>query len=615
MCKALGCLWLVWVLLSGCPAVAGVLDLAPGQGRLVLHDVAEVLEDPGGLLTLDAVRGGQAGAAFAPAPRGLTSFGFTASAYWFRFTLRNPGPDALQRLLVLRTSWLDTVDLYRPGPGGAYTAWRGGDTLPFDERAYDTPQFLIDLAVAPGQHTYYLRLTTSQAFVTPMELWELRAFVNNDRLWSAYYGMFYGILAAMVLYNAFIWTSTRDSSHLALGVYLLAFLLMNASYSGYAFQYFWPDSPRWNNWAYTPFIFLSQVTSLWFSMCFLESRTRLPRLHQVLQVFLGVLLACWVGVALIGDSVAYNAAPVWFVFADVLLILAAGLRAWLRGYRAARFFVLATMASLIGGFVTALTVSGLLPYSFAHFHAAEFGILASVVLLSLALADRIKMLQLQRRAAQLQSARQRLQTAMQLEKANLHLEHLVHERTAELARARDEAEQLARLDVLTGVANLRQFQEAAEREAQRARRDGHALAVLVFDIDLFKQINDRHGHAAGDEVLRAVAQTVQGAVRESDLVARIGGEEFAVLLPEVSAAEALVTAEGLRERIAAWSDQSDSRALRCTASFGISALNGADAGFDAMLQRADQAMYQAKQAGRNQVRVAGGGAARPALAS
>jgi diguanylate cyclase (GGDEF)-like protein len=283
------------------------------------------------------------------------------------------------------------------------------------------------------------------------------------------------------------------------------------------------------------------------------------------------------------------------------LILAAGLRAWLSGYRAARFFVLATMASLTGSFVTALTVSGLLPYTFVHFHAAEFGILVDVVLLSLALADRINQLHQQRRAAQLQASRQRLQAAIQLEKANIHLEQLVQDRTAELARARDEAEQLARLDALTGVANLRALQEVAEREFMRARRYARPLSVLVFDIDLFKRINDTHGHAAGDLVIRAVADIVRTAVREVDFVARIGGEEFAVLLPDVHAAEAHITAERLRERIAGWTGAAAGQPLRCTASFGVADVAPADASFDSVLQRADQAMYAAKQAGRNQV--------------
>ena len=602
MCRALG--WLLVLLLWTGQAGAMVLQVVPGQGPLVLHEQAEVLEDPTGRLTLAQVQGARSadkGPHFEASARGLSSFGFTAAAYWFRFTLDNPGPETLQRLLVLRTNWLDTVDLYAQGADGQWIHRRFGDTLPFAARVYDTPQFLIDLALPPGQQRYYLRLTSAQAFMTPVELWEPQAFHDSDRLWSAYYGMFYGILAVMVLYNAFIWTSTRDRNYLAYCAYLLSFFLMNASYNGFAYQYFWPDSPRWSNWAHTPFIFGYQVVALWFSMNFLESRQRTPRVHRLMQVYLALLLAVWVAVTLAGHPVAYNAAPVYFIFLGTPLILAAGLRAWLRGYRAARFFVLASMASLTGSFFTALTVSGLLPYNFVSFHAAEFGILVDVVLLSLALADRINLLQQQRRAARMQAARQRQRAAFQLEKANIRLEQQVQERTAELARARDEAEQRARMDALTGVANRRAFQEVAEREFQRARRYARPLSVLVFDIDLFKQVNDTHGHAAGDAVIRAVAETVRKAVREVDVVARTGGEEFAVLLPDVHAQEAVVTAERLRLHIAAWAGEAAGQPLHCTASFGVGEIAPADTGLDNLLQRADYAMYRAKQAGRNRV--------------
>lgn len=600
MHRALGWLWLVLLCWAG-QAGAMVLQVVPGQGPLVLHERAEVLEDPTGRLTLEQVRSGAEGVGFEAPGRGLTSFGFTASSYWFRFTLDNPTPETLRRLLVLRTNWLDTVDFYAPGPDGQDVHRRFGDTLPFGEREVEAPQFVLSLPIAPGQHTYYLRVTSAQAFMTPMELWDLKAFHESDRRWSAYYGMFYGILAVMVLYNAFIWTSTRDRNYLAYCAYLLAFFAMNASYNGFAYQYFWPESPRFSNWAHTPFIFGYQVVALWFSMNFLESRRRTPRVHRLMQAYLVLLLAAWVAVTLAGNPVAYNAAPVYFIFLGTPLILAAGLRAWLRGYQAARFFVLASMASLTGSFFTALTVSGFLPYTFVNFHAAEFGILVDVVLLSLALADRINLLQQERRTARIQAARDRQQAAVQLEKANIRLEQQVQERTAELARARDEAEQLARLDALTGVANRRSFQEAAEREFQRERRYGHPVAVLVFDIDLFKQINDSHGHAAGDTVIRAVADIVRGAVREVDFVARIGGEEFAVLLPEVHASEASRTAERLRARVADWTGAHDGQPLRCTASFGVGETRAADPDFAAVLQRADQAMYAAKQGGRDRV--------------
>ncbi|WP_341675009.1 7TM diverse intracellular signaling domain-containing protein [Niveibacterium sp. SC-1] len=565
-----------------------------------LNAAASVLEDPSGRLGLAAVKTDDVARRFRPQGGELSSFGFTDSAYWFRITLENPAPEPRPMLLVLRTNWLDSIQVF--GPGDTDTSARQfGDTLPFKTRSHDSPQFVIDLALAPGTHTYYLRVTSAQAFMTPIELWPPDAFHESDRLWSAYYGLFYGILFVMVLYNGFIWVSTRDRNYLFYCLYLVAFFLMNFSYNGFSYQYFWPESPRWSNWTHTHWIFLFQFVALLFAMNFLESKDRLPRVHRILRGFVGLMLAAWLSVTLVDNAVAYNAAPVYFIFVCTPLILASGVFAWRGGYRAARFFVLASMTSLVGSFFTALTVSGLLPYTFANFHAAEFGIMADVVLLSLALADRIKLLAEQRQAAEQNAIAHRLEASAMLKQANEDLERTVRERTAELARARDEAERLARTDVLTGVANRRYFEEVATQEFARARRYGQPLSVIVFDIDFFKQINDNHGHAAGDAVIRAVANIAHEAVREVDFVARVGGEEFAILLPGVRSEHALVSAERLRERIAHHTLDFQGSPLSFTASFGISQIAVIDPGFGNLQQRADHALYAAKQAGRNRV--------------
>ncbi|WP_265311075.1 sensor domain-containing diguanylate cyclase [Verminephrobacter eiseniae] len=599
--------WWVALVLALCPlwtsqAGAGLVRLVPGQGSYDLGAMADVLEDVPGRLRLDDVlAGGSAASAFSSHTGRLSSFGFTRSTFWFRVEIDNPAPAPSDMLLVLRTPWLDSVRWFRPDGQGGYVERLLGDHLPFKARSYATPQFLIDVPVLPGKHSYYLRLASAGAFMTPIELWSRQAFHDNDRLWAAYYGMFYGILCIMVLYNGCIWASTRDRSYFVYCLYLAVFFLMNFSYNGFAFQYFWPESPRWSNWSQTHWIFSFQGLAVLFTMNFLESKTRLPRMHRVLQAFLVVLVGSWIAVTVSGDIVAYHAVPIYFIFGCAPLILAAGFLALRPGYRAARFFVLAFVASITGSFFTALTVSGLIPYTFANFHASEFGLLADMVLLSQALADRVKLLSEQRDAAELREIEQKIATTALLKQANEDLERMVLERTSELARARDEAEHFARIDMLTGVANRRYFEEVATMEFARTQRGQQALSVILIDIDLFKQVNDRYGHAAGDAVIRAVARLAKESVRESDFVARIGGEEFSVLLPGIGQAPAFATAERLRERIAACVVEHDGHSLGFTASFGVSEQVADDPGFSSLLRRADQALYAAKQAGRNQV--------------
>jgi len=159
---------------------------------------------------------------------------------------------------------------------------------------------------------------------------------------------------------------------------------------------------------------------------------------------------------------------------------------------------------------------------------------------------------------------------------------------------------LARRDPLTGLANRRALEEALAREVGRAARDGAPLAVVALDVDHFKRVNDAHGHAAGDAVLAAVAARAAEALRAGDLLARIGGEEFAALLPGATLEAAAEVAERVRARIGAAPVPAGEARLAVTVSAGVAALAPAEDGA-ALLARADARLYAAKRAGRDRV--------------
>jgi diguanylate cyclase (GGDEF)-like protein len=173
----------------------------------------------------------------------------------------------------------------------------------------------------------------------------------------------------------------------------------------------------------------------------------------------------------------------------------------------------------------------------------------------------------------------------------------------DLSLAHALAQELARTDELTGMNNRRAFLELAEHSLQQAERYDRPLSLVLFDLDGFKAINDAHGHAAGDEVLRTVAEVVRNTIRTSDVAGRLGGEEFGVLLPETDAAAALVIAERLRAGFAATPARGRQATLRFTASFGVVERDGANGPMDELLARADSALYQAKARGRDRVEV------------
>jgi diguanylate cyclase (GGDEF)-like protein/PAS domain S-box-containing protein len=172
-----------------------------------------------------------------------------------------------------------------------------------------------------------------------------------------------------------------------------------------------------------------------------------------------------------------------------------------------------------------------------------------------------------------------------------------------LQRANGQLEQLALYDPLTGLANRRKFAERFEYDMARAVRARTPLSLLMIDIDHFKAINDRHGHLAGDACLKALAALLTGSVRAVDLVARFGGEEFMVLLPEMSADQSLVAAERMRSRVQAHPAGIGEGAptVALTVSVGAATSMGAALTLEELLARADEAVYRAKRAGRNQV--------------
>lgn len=161
----------------------------------------------------------------------------------------------------------------------------------------------------------------------------------------------------------------------------------------------------------------------------------------------------------------------------------------------------------------------------------------------------------------------------------------------ELEQILERERTLARTDDLTGALNRRQFFELAIHEYAVTKRYGQSLAVVLFDIDHFKRINDTAGHIAGDDVLRQVADLVRRHLRDADLFARYGGEEFILLLPSTTAAQAVAVAERIRQEL-------HSTAL-VTISSGVAELAPNDDSIDPVIQRADNALYEAKQQGRN----------------
>jgi diguanylate cyclase len=177
------------------------------------------------------------------------------------------------------------------------------------------------------------------------------------------------------------------------------------------------------------------------------------------------------------------------------------------------------------------------------------------------------------------------------------------EKLAELAQhAIEEQRKKAMHDALTGLPNREAYQQRVEQEMHRIERYGGSLSLMVCDIDLFKRINDNYGHLAGDKVLKIISKSLQRNLRDSDFIARFGGEEFVALMPETSAKEARIVAEKLRKKIESSPFNFKKEPVQITVSFGISEFAKGET-IEEVFSRADKALYKAKDDGRNQVQL------------
>lgn len=172
------------------------------------------------------------------------------------------------------------------------------------------------------------------------------------------------------------------------------------------------------------------------------------------------------------------------------------------------------------------------------------------------------------------------------------------------AQAEERLWYMANMDSLTGLYNRRYFNAEIRKELNRAVRYRHPIALMLIDIDFFKKVNDTYGHNAGDLVLREIGRRIRTSVRLTDIAARFGGEEFAVILPETDLQGALNLAQRLRIEIARQSFQYQEQTLEVTASIGVAAAESFTCCMDQLIQAADHQLYRAKNNGRNQVAAA-----------
>jgi class 3 adenylate cyclase len=321
--------------------------------------------------------------------RDAISFRFSDAAYWFIVPVINNEKFPLERILVFEPTWLDDVEVTLVDSQGERQSFAGGDARTFAQRAELRRQTNFRLLLQPGNNKLIVRVATRDPFFVAMSLMDEAAFYELASSDSKYFGLFYGGLLSLLLFNFMLFTSTRENMYLAYSLHVTAFLTMYTIYNGNAFGLLFPDSPELSNWSHSVSIYLYSLTGIVFARVFLDLKRKEPSLYALWKrILIAWLVSCVVTLFPSGYSSHVLASIIWVILFSVFSLLL-GLAAVRHRNNAAGLYLSASVAGFCGSSVTALTVLGELPYTFTTYRAADFGMLIDAIMLSLAISDRI----------------------------------------------------------------------------------------------------------------------------------------------------------------------------------------------------------------------------------
>jgi diguanylate cyclase (GGDEF)-like protein len=477
------------------------------------------------------------------------NLGLVSSAYWARFELENASSEPVHRLLVHRYTPIDSLYLYQ-GNGSSFSPPQIAGDSPAITGGPRTrlSAFTITLPANTSQ-VYWLRIESPRSNLSlNLDLWHSADFQRAENRVHLAYGMLFGLVGITVIYLLLAWWSLRTRTPLVLAAYLACYLLYLAFLNGFLNPWVPRQPLQLLNNLHLASLGLLYGFGAMFYRDFLRLEQYNPGANRVLIALqwlsFGIAASAWLPIVVI--------ALLLFLVATLGPIITLGFAAvlWHRKRAYAAVFTLGWALAHASSLAGSLRIVGVLPNTDALLHLPALGCATAVLFFVWAIGRQIAQ------------------------------EH-----------------GMAYTDYLTGLANRRQFFTQGERDIDRCLRYNRRLALILIDIDFFKQINDNHGHSQGDKVLQHIATYCRRHVRESDLVARIGGEEFAILLQENDGTTAANTAERLRSSL----EDSRPENIPVTISVGVAQLGSGPETLEQLMERADRALYQAKSEGRNRV--------------
>ncbi len=563
------------------------LLLNDNQSNYFFSDKLTFLEDKTNNLSISDFQNNEITSKFKILSKDNLSLGYSKSTIWLKFKVEN-NSNKNDWLLIFDYPLLDEIEIFSKSINDNSNQWQillMGDNLKFSERPFNYRTFVTPLNLSREQLTqFYVRIRTSSSMQIRPSIISTQGFLNQELNKEVFYGLIYGIMLMMAIYNLFLFLAVRDISYLAYIFSVVSGGIFIMSLNGHAYQYLWPELPKLANTAIPLFTSLWMTSTALFTQLFLETKKYAPRLHIAINFLIGfaIFSVCF---SLFGDYQVAIKIATGLALLNGLLILTTSIVCWHGGNRFARFFVGAWLVYGCGTGMLVISRFGLLSDNFITHNSASLGLLVEIIMLSLALSDKYRVL------------------TQELEQQTYELEDKVALRTQELEASNKKLKKLSRYDSLTSLPNRRYFDMQLEQEWLRSMREKQPLSILVCDVDQFKNINDHFGHQYGDECLQGVAKAItDGLHRPADMPARFGGDEFVVILPETIALGAELLAIDICQKVQELALKQAPDALHdvVTLSIGCATLipsNNND--IKELFALADEYLFKAKKQGRN----------------
>ncbi|WP_423147110.1 sensor histidine kinase [Rubrolithibacter danxiaensis] len=404
--------------------------------NIIIGKNISILEDTTNKLDFQSVR---FSSNFKESEIAIPNFSLSKSDFWLKFRVNNK-TDENDLLVALEYPTLDICEFYYPVEG-EYKVEKLSDNNSFNERKYQHPNFLFDINVPKDSTvTFYLRVRSSEQMILPLIIGTKQkiadSLLTRDLLW----GILLGALVVMILYNFFVFISTGDKSYLFYVLYTFFIGLTQASLSGYTYHYVFPNSPEIFNKGLVVFPGLAGIFGVLFVKSFLQTKERAPRLNNLFLISI-FLYSTAIVLRLIGfDHPSYRMIDISALSTIAIIYLVAIIIA-LQGYRPAKYYLLAWSMFFTGLILYVLRNLGILPYNSFTNYTMQVGIVFEVILLSLALADKINILKKEKEKSQAQALRAAQENERIIKEQNVFLEQKVNERTAELKKSNTDLHQ------------------------------------------------------------------------------------------------------------------------------------------------------------------------------